>query len=269
MGDSLAAGEGGGNYLTGSDAERQRCHRSAAAWFAETAAEVTNVACSRATSQNLTVPQQDPQYNLRAEPAQLAATAGRAADITMVMVGGNDIRFAEIFNQCVLAENDCSSDPAFAARALRAAEALPATLARAYRAVAARTDGKAVLVPAYPQFFSESAAECGRISTAEAGLARELTAALNRSARQGAEDAAGTYPGVHFVADTEGALTGHGACDADPFVHTVLPTALIGAVQDPAAAQELLHPTAAGYGKLTEVLTRWLAKHPSVITSAP
>lgn len=273
LGDSLAAGEGAGSYLTGSAEPHQRCHRSATALFSGTGADVTNVGCSRAVIRNLLDPQQHPDYNARAEPGQLAAgaaaLAGRTADITVVVVGGNDIDFAEIFNMCVLSDEDCSADAEFTAKAIRAAEDLSGRLGGAYRDVASAAGGKTVLVPAYPQLFSESGLECGRISSTEAAFARELTAALNRSVRQGAQQAAAVFPGVRFVPDTEAALSGHGACDPDPFVHTVLPTSLIGAVQTPGAAQELLHPTAAGYGKLTEAISRWLADNPSVTNPAP
>ncbi|HJW00582.1 MAG TPA: GDSL-type esterase/lipase family protein [Arthrobacter sp.] len=269
LGDSLAAGEGGSNYLNGTDEPHQRCHRSAAGWFAGTAAEITNLGCSRAIIRNLTAPQTDPEYNARPEPAQLEAASGRMTDITLVMLGGNDIRFAEIFNQCVLSDADCTADPAFRSRALSTAEALSDSLAGAYLRVAEHVGGTAVLVPAYPRLFGDATAGCGRISPAEAKFATDLITALNHSVRTGAEAAAETHPAVRFVPATEAAFSGHGACDLDPYVHTVLPTALIGAVQEPSAAQELLHPNAAGYAKLTEALAGWLAANPSVISTAP
>lgn len=260
LGDSFAAGEGGGKYLTGTDELYQRCHRSAAGLFAGTGAEVTNLGCSRATTENLLGPQQHPEYNVRAEPGQLLAAArGRTTDLTVVFVGGNNIRFADIFNRCVLSEDDCTSDSAFTKRALLAAESIQPTLSRSYREVAAALGGQ-VLVPAYPQLFGTSSGECGRISPAEAAFARELISALNLSISKGVEAAASTQPDVRFIPDTEGALSGHGACDPEPFVHSVLPTSLIHAAQEHGAGQELLHPTAAGYGKLTEAITRWLAK---------
>lgn len=269
LGDSLAAGEGGGQYLTGTDEPHQRCHRSAAGWFAGTAAKITNLACSRAIIGSLTAPQSHPDHNARPEPPQLHAAAGRPRTLTLVMLGGNDIGFAAIFNQCVLADADCAWDPAFTGGAIRSAGQLSASLSEAYRTVADHVGGSTVLVPAYPQLFGAATADCGRISPAEADFGKELTAALNRSVREGAEDAAQTYPAIHFVPTTETALAGHGACDPDPYVHTVLPTALLGAVQAPSAAQELLHPTAAGYGRLTEALRGWLADNPAIVTTTP
>jgi lysophospholipase L1-like esterase len=268
LGDSLAAGEGGGSYFTGTNELHQRCHRSAAGWFSETAAEVTNAACSRAIIRDLDWPQQHPEYNARAESPQLDAVAGNPAGFTLVMLGGNDIRFAEIFNECVLSDAECTADPAFTAAALRTAEAVSGDLAGAYRRVASKTGGN-VLIPAYPQLFGADTGECGRISPTEAAFARELTAALNNAARRAAEDASATHPGIHFVPATEDALEGHGACDQQPYVHTVLPTALIDAAQQYSPAQELLHPTAAGYGRLTEALTSWLASNPSITVAAP
>ncbi|MET3707835.1 lysophospholipase L1-like esterase [Arthrobacter sp. UYEF6] len=268
LGDSLAAGEGAGSYFSGTDGPQQRCHRSAAGWFSGTAADLANAGCSRAIIRNLDAVQQDEEFNARAEPAQLEAISGEAPDITLVMLGGNDMRFAEILNKCVLSEADCTFDPAFTAGALRSAGALTDALAGAYRRVADRVDGKTVLAPAYPQLFGETSGECGRISPAEAGFARELTAALNSSIRRGAEEAAASYPGIHFVPATEDALAGHGACGQEPYVHTVLPTALIDAAQKQSAAQELLHPNRAGYGRLTEALMGWLANNPSIATKA-
>lgn len=269
LGDSLAAGDGAGTYLNGTDEPRQRCHRSASGWFAGTAAEVTNLGCSRAIIRHLTATQADPEYNARPEAAQLDAASGLLPDVTLVMLGGNDIGFARIFNQCVLSDADCTADPEFTALARGSAAALPDALAGAYRRVADHVGGTAVLVPAYPQLFGEDTAECGRISAAEAKFATGLITALNDSVRAGAEKAAKTHPAVRFVPATEAALSGHGACDPDPYVHTVLPTALIGAYQEPSAAQELLHPNAAGYGSLTEALAGWLASNPSVIPTAP
>jgi lysophospholipase L1-like esterase len=268
LGDSLAAGEGGGSYFTGTDEPHQRCHRSAGGWFSETAAEVTNAACSRAIIRDLNSPQQHPEYNARAESPQLDAVAGNPAGFTLVMLGGNDIRFAEIFNECVLSDAECTADPAFTAAALRSAEAVSGDLAEAYRRVASKSGGT-VLIPAYPQLFGADDGACGRISPAEAAFARELTAALNNAARRAAEDASAAHPAIHFVPATEHALEGHGACDQQPYVHTVLPTALIGAAQQHSAAQELLHPTAAGYGRLTEALTSWLASNPSIAVTEP
>lgn len=268
LGDSLAAGEGGGKYLTGTDELYQRCHRSAAGLFAGTGAEVTNLGCSRATTENLVAPQQHPEYNLRAEPGQLlAAGRGRAADWIVVFVGGNNIRFADIFNRCVLSEDDCTADSAFTRQALLGAESVQSTLSRSYGEVAAALGGQ-VLVPAYPQLFGTSDGDCGRVSPAEAAFARELISALNLSIRKGVEAAASTHANVRFIPDTEDALSGHGACDPEPFVHTVLPTSLISAAQEHGAGQELLHPTAAGYSRLTQAITRWLAK-PAASTPAP
>jgi lysophospholipase L1-like esterase len=263
LGDSLAAGDGGGSYLNGTDEPRQRCHRSAAGWFAATGADLTNKGCSRAIIRHLLAPQSDQQYNARPEPAQLDGMAGQAPDLTVVVLGGNDIRFAEIFNQCVLSDADCTSDSQFTARAFRSAAALPNALAEAYRTVADHVGTKAVLVPAYPQLFDGATEDCGRISPAEAKFATDLIAALNRSIRAAAASAGESHPSIRFVPDTEAALSGHGACDPEPYVHSVLPTALIGAVQEESAAQELLHPNPAGYARLTGALAGWLANNPS------
>lgn len=263
----MASGEGAGRYLSGTDEPNQRCHRSVAGWFSGTGAEVTNLACSRANINHLLEPQSHPEYNAQPEPAQLNAASGRDPDLTVVMLGGNDVRFAEIFNACVLSDDDCTADPAFTSRALRSAEGLPGRLAGAYRRVVDRLQGSVVLVPAYPRFFGEVTPDCGRISPAEASFARELIVAVNSSIRAAAEEAALTHPSVHYVQATEDALAGHGACDADPYVHTVLPTALIDAARENSAAQELLHPNADGYAQLTRTLVEWLASNPSVTNS--
>ncbi|MBD1541880.1 SGNH/GDSL hydrolase family protein [Arthrobacter sp. IA7] len=263
LGDSLAAGEGAGAYLTGTDVPGRRCHRSSAALFSGTGAVVTNAACSRAIAAHLTAPQEDEVYNVQPEPPQLSVLGTEVADITVIMVGGNDIRFAEIFNECVLAEADCTSAPGFVSRALAAAKALPGKLAEAYRQVASASPGSVVLVPAYPQLLGNETSGCGRISSSEAVFARNLTVALNSSIREAARSASAGGRTVHFIPDTAGSLAGHGACDPQPFVHTVRPTALMGTAQNPGKAQELLHPTATGYRDLTKALTQWLDTHPA------
>lgn len=263
LGDSLAAGEGAGSYLTGTDVPGRRCHRSSAALFSGTGVVVRNAACSRARAIHLTAPQEDEVYNVHPEPPQLSAFAPGSVDVIVVMVGGNDIRFTEIFNQCVLEETDCTSTPGFISRALDAAKDLPPKLAGTYSGVASAAPGSIVVVPAYPQLLGNETSGCGRISSSEAVFARNLTAALNNSIREAAASASGGDRNVHFVPDTAESLAGHGACDPQPFVHTVRPTALIGAAQDPGKAQELLHPTATGYRHLTQALTRWLEAHPA------
>ncbi len=54
---------------------------------------------------------------------------------------------------------------------------------------------------------------------------------------------------------------------SQPHVHTVLPTALIDAAQKQCTPHELLHPNAAGYSRLTESVTGWLAENPSMLTT--
>ena len=265
LGDSLAAGEGAGAYLTGTDQPGHLCHRSGEGLFAGTGAEVINVACSRARTEDLTSGQYDFVYNNPAEAPQLVAAAGPKPDATVVFLGANDIGFADIFNRCVLDSADCTSDTRFTGQAKERATEVRGDLERAYKEIGATVGGR-ILVPAYPQMFTTKGS-CGQLSAAESAFAEQLTLTLNQSIRQAAEAASHQYPGVQFVPSTEAAFAGRGACDTDPLVHTVRSTTLLSVAQQQLEGQELLHPSAEGYRALTIILQSTITAKPGSVAT--
>ena len=101
---------------------------------------------------------------------------------------------------------------------------------------------------------------CGRLSTAEQRFGRQLINDLNAVIRSAVDTSA--LPNVYYVDAVEQALSGHGACSPEPFVHAADVSGLLQAADSPTANQELLHPTRAGYRAMTAELVRWAAAHP-------
>ncbi|GAB1646583.1 SGNH/GDSL hydrolase family protein [Krasilnikovia sp. MM14-A1259] len=107
MGDSLSAGEGGGDYEPGSNDFGHWCHRSPAAEInqAEPAGVTTavNLACSAATTDDVRLGGTS-RYGEPPQAEQLKTTA-RRYDVRSILltVGANDIPTAGLTIQCIVA----------------------------------------------------------------------------------------------------------------------------------------------------------------------
>lgn len=256
-GDSIAAGEGGRNYLAGTDRPEERCHRSANGLGPSLfgVANVVNVACSRSKIADFYDAPAESDWTRNPPDAQLAQLRAADPDVALVIVGANDIGFPHLLDQCVLVQPDCSLDEGLAAGTQERIASLGAALEVLYRDVRGAVAGQ-IWIPAYPDLLNGTG-DCGRITGSERLFGGSVVAALNVQIQQAVERVNDKIPEqerLTFIAGTATALDGHGVCSPDPWVHSVGTTGLLEAAGNQSRAQELLHPTAVGYSSLTRAL---------------
>jgi lysophospholipase L1-like esterase len=172
MGDSYSSGEGAGDYQPGTDTSDNTCHRSRNAWPTLLAEQrnlkvVPSIACSGATLTDLLFGRPDGQPERRR--SQLGRITGNPNIIT-VTVGGNDIGFRKILEDCIV--SDCvadyrrSSGDVLDAKIDELARRLPA----AYRTIQAAAPSARLFVVDYPKLFPDGKPNCAalnRITPAE------------------------------------------------------------------------------------------------------
>ncbi|MGO2540823.1 MAG: GDSL-type esterase/lipase family protein [Specibacter sp.] len=256
-GDSIASGEGGRNYLAGTDRPEDRCHRSAnglgLSLFGR--ANVVNVACSRSMIADFRDAPAETSWTRNPPDAQLAQLRAADPDVALVIVGANDIGFPHLLDRCVLDQPDCSLDEALAAGTEDRIASVGAALEGLYRDVRGAVDGQ-IWIPAYPNLLTGTG-DCGRITESERIFGGSVVAALNDQIQQAVErvnDELAEQDRLTFIAGTATGLDGHGVCSPDPWVHSVGTTGLLEAAGNQSRAQELLHPTAVGYSSLTRAM---------------
>ena len=110
IGDSTAAGQGN-RGLPQATADDRACHRSADAFGADLARTdtwaVTNLACGGATVQEGLL---GPQWvGGRMQPSQIDAPAVKTADVLIVSIGANDVRWSDLLRLCAVA-NSCANN---------------------------------------------------------------------------------------------------------------------------------------------------------------
>lgn len=181
LGDSGASGLGGAPYEPGSNTATDQCYRSLTSAFYLLAAArqiraAVNAACNGATTANLYT---SGQYG---EPPQ-ADHLAEHPDVRkyIVMIGGNDIGFADLFG-CFVIEA-CENTP-LPAQALAAAQNLQPALSKAYRALqqaAPHVHGVVVLYPPVLPPAGSSLAGCPYIDTAELAWGNKIETALNHT----------------------------------------------------------------------------------------
>lgn len=256
-GDSIASGEGGRRYLAGTDLRNDRCHRSARglglAMFGRE--NVLNIACSRAKIANFYHAQPPSEWTENPPAAQLESLHAAAPDVTLVIVGANDIGFPMLLDQCVVAVADCSLDADLAAGTQTRITDLGPALVQLYRDLRKAVAGQ-IWIPAYPDLLN-GRDDCGRIAESERIFGGSVVASLNSQIQRSVEQANEGLPEaarLTFIAGTETVLDGHSVCSPDPWVHSAGTTSLLEAASNQSQAQELLHPTAVGYSALTQAL---------------
>jgi GDSL-like Lipase/Acylhydrolase family len=206
FGDSYASGLGGSPYEPGSDTATDQCDRSLTSAFYLLAAAhqiqpVVNAACNGATTANLYA---SGQYGEPPQADQLAAHRGVKEYI--VIVGGNDVGFAALF-QCFVVEA-CENTP-LPARALAAAQNLGPALSEAYGALqkaAPHAHGVVVLYPPLLPRDGSSLTGCPYIDPSELTLGNQIEAALNKTIAATAKADGLT------VADPSQLFAGHSLC---------------------------------------------------------
>lgn len=250
IGDSYAAGDGGGSYLAGTDTHRNRCHRSAGALLSGTpGVQVRNLACSRATTAELT----GNQYVPTELPPQLGELSKQDHDAVVVMIGGNDIDFAGMIQACVVEVEDCSGNANLTERVDVLLSGLQPKLETAYAEVGKATTAE-IIVPAYPQLFFSTSGGCPRFTEPEMQFGSSTITRLNQAIEAAVSSMPHSTSQLRYVRETQEAFEGRGVCSDRPLIHSVRSTTLLGASASQSRAQELLHPTAEGYKRLTAVL---------------
>jgi flagellar hook assembly protein FlgD/PKD repeat protein len=293
LGDSYSSGEGVGPFRTGTDhSDGTGCHRSGTGSFASqlkashptlAPGTVKFAACSGAVVKDfLDVNTANP-----GEPAQLSQLEGTNVDLLSFSVGGNDVGFARILEDCIDTALGWSSDcptqdsgngQTINERAISDVLALGPKLRLLYHEILERTTYSTpnrVVVVGYPQIFSNDAGGgCSRPAKQEDGTdasklrwgltpsevtwLANMTTSLNDLIEYEALRAG------FLFADVEHALDGHDACSSAPWVHGVtLKTHYLRAWAHHVAplSQWSFHPTRAGQGAIANVVAEVLASN--------
>jgi lysophospholipase L1-like esterase len=172
IGDSYSSGEGAGDYQPGTDTSSNTCHRSRNAWPTLLAEQrhlntLPSIACSGATLADLLSGRPGGQPERR--HSQLGRITGNP-DIITVTIGGNDLGFRKVLQDCIL--SNCVADYHRASRDILDAriDELAHRLPAAYRAIQAAAPKARVVVVDYPTLFPDAEPNCAalnRITPAE------------------------------------------------------------------------------------------------------
>lgn len=196
LGDSYSSGVGTGSYTLDST-----CKRSIYAypylWTQKHAGTTLSfVACSGATTSDVLA-------------KQLSAVTGSTTLVSMT-IGGNDIGFASLIEQCTL--SDCSA--ALDSTRANLDATLDVPLANVFTAVKHNAPNATVVVLGYPHVFS--GASCFGtlgISSTEESKANQLSDALDKVISTQAQQ----YGVVYRSAI--GPFTGHAVCSSSPWLN--------------------------------------------------
>lgn len=210
LGDSYAAGEGGGG-------ERGVCQRSQGGYPGQLAAmpgvpPVRNEACSGATTADVLA-------------TQLSALNDTTALVTLT-IGGNDLDAIGVAAACQHgATSGCSAQFHDAMHLLTL---MPARLKRTIAAVANAAPHARIIVTGYPELYRLPSSSSPKFATL--GLIASATVSLNGMLATAAEDEHKAGANVKFVPID---FTGHRLGSDDPWLH--------------ASGVTAYHPTRAGY----------------------
>lgn len=210
LGDSYAAGQGGGDY-------RNDCLQSPNGYPALLDAVkgtnlLRNASCTLATTTDVT----DTQLS----------TLNRGTTVVTLTVGGNDLDVAGIAAICVSGDSVACSNAINAAAGILYSGQLGIALAGTYAQIDAAAPNAHMIVTGYPYLFEPSATD---------PLINQLNAAttvLNQTIQGAVAQAAGAGASIEFV-DVSGAFSGHGIGSGAPWINMTGPDAF--------------HPTPAGY----------------------
>jgi lysophospholipase L1-like esterase len=218
LGDSYSSGVGAGSYIASSGS----CDRSTNAYsqlWANTHAPSSyrSVACSGATTADVT-------------GSQLSALTS-STSLVSITIGGNDVGFAGVLEDCVLYGTDTCVSEINAAEA-QARAVLPGRLDALYSSIHSRSPGARVVVLSYPRFYDTSAWFCVGLSDTSHRKINEGADVLD-----GLAQAAAARQGFAFADVRSRFAAGHEICDgSDSWLHAL----------DFGDIGSSYHPTAAG-----------------------
>jgi len=211
MGDSYAAGQGGGDYAND-------CLQSPSGYPALLDAVkgtnlLRNVSCRLATTFDVNATQ--------------TLALNRGTTMVTLTVGGNDLNVAGIAAACVSPDALACGNAISAAGALIYSGVLAGRLATTYAQVAVAAPNARIVVTGYPLLFASSADP--RIAQLNGA-----TTVLNQTIQGVVAQAQATRPNVSIdYVDVSAAFAGHAIGDVDSWVNFAGPDAF--------------HPTPAGY----------------------
>jgi hypothetical protein len=251
LGDSYSAGEGADDYLDGTDADDNSCHRSRRTYLVESFGipDQNVLACSGALIAHVDGP--DGKNGVDSQVDQLRSLyGGRTEQVEAVVmtVGGNDAKFGMLARSCLARLKGCD-DRVYddhPSRTWRSAgdfldETLDATrladqLAGAYESVhrtlndedAVRERGGVapIVVLAYPLPIPLTGRACsqmwGRLSNEEMVFVGRFSMRLNGIVESAVKVAQDRQVPASFAWTTETAfLPEHTACDLDPYARSL------------------------------------------------
>jgi lysophospholipase L1-like esterase len=216
LGDSYSSGVGSGSYISSSGS----CLRSTLAYSqlwanANAPASYTSVACSGAKTTDVI-------------NNQVSALSG-STTLVSVSIGGNDLNFAGVMEDCVLYSTDtCVSELNTAEATARTS--LPGWLDNVYNAIRSHAPSAKVVVMDYPRFYHDLW-YCVGLSSTDRNKINEAADVLD-----GVIQSAASRHGFAF-GDVRSAFgSGHEICDGSSWLHSV----------DWSDITQSYHPTAAG-----------------------
>jgi lysophospholipase L1-like esterase len=216
LGDSYASGVGSGSYTS----ESGSCLRSTLAasqlWANSHApASYRSVACSGAKTTDVNA-------------NQLSALSS-ATTLVSITIGGNDVGFSTVMEDCVLYSTDTCVSEVNAAEN-KARTQLPGWLDTTYDGIHSRSPNARVVVVDYPRFYHDLW-YCVGLSSTDRNKINEGADVLD-----GVISAAAARHGFQFADVRSAFANGHEICDGSSWLHSI----------DWSNITQSYHPTASG-----------------------
>jgi lysophospholipase L1-like esterase len=202
LGDSYASGVGAGDYTSAGGSCDQSTNAYSALWAAanDPASYVTE-ACSGATTEDVI-------------SSQLSALSS-STTLVSVTVGGNNVGFSSVMEDCVLLPTSyCVSD---VNSAIAEAEAdLPGDLNTMLADIAADAPNAKVVIVGYPEFYDlANSSTCIGLSTTDRTDLNQGAAVLDSLLQAAAQQNGDVF------ADVRPDFAGHQICDSDSYLNSV------------------------------------------------
>lgn len=288
MGDSYSAGEGAGDYVTGTDFERggNACHQSRLTYAAVLFPDARNLACSGAVTGEVLWGEQESggaEVGVQIDRLEDLVEGPDIPDAVFLTIGGNDIGFGDVAFDCTRSPR-CSwadTNPLnFGLGAeidhnekLTEVYALGAQLVGVYQSVDAvlnspaavrRRGGEApVVVLPYSRITPRNGTGLNGcqlgFNTREFPFLNALVDALNLTIRVAVGQAADRTRPVYYVDDVvEAFQPSHTICDGDESYAVARGLGRdVGALLPARTKQETAHPNRAGYAAQASAIAAW------------
>jgi lysophospholipase L1-like esterase len=201
LGDSYASGVGSGSYTSSSGS----CLRSTLAYSqlwanAHAPATYASVACSGAKTTDVNA-------------NQLSALSS-STTLASVTIGGNDVGFASIMEDCVLYSTSTCVNELNAAENV-ARTSLPGWLDTTYNGIRSHAPNATVVVVDYPRFYHD-VWYCVGLSSTDRNKINEAADVLD-----GVIQSAASRHGFRFADVRAAFANGHEICDGSSWLHSV------------------------------------------------